>query len=91
MQTYTVPKAESDFFPCNYQNHNGKEIVPFFLYLTTKETFPLCPNATLPQKKYFFIMKPTLPCHERNISLSSKPPLKSVDSAGIDLVSQGDS
>ena len=52
------PRAIS--FPrkrCNYQNHNRKEIVPFFLYLATKETFPSCPNATLPQKKYFFIIK----------------------------------
>ena len=52
------PRAIS--FPrkrCNYQNHNRKEIVPFFLYLATKETFPSCPNATLPRKKYFFIIK----------------------------------
>ena len=34
------PRAIS--FPrkrCNYQNHNRKEIVPFFLYLATKEIF----------------------------------------------------
>ena len=50
--THTVPKAESNFFPTkemysNYQNHNRKEIVPFFLHLATKETFPSCPNAPL--------------------------------------------
>ena len=60
---YTVPKAESNFLRCNYQNHNRKEIVPAFLYLATKETFPSVPNATLPRKKYFFIItSPALNC-----------------------------
>ena len=47
---------------------------------TGKKQFPSF--CTLPRKK-LFLHVPTLPCHERNISLSSNHPLKSVHSAGI--------
>ena len=53
---------------------------------TGKKQFPSF--CTLPRKK-LFLHVPTLPCHERNISLSSNHPLKSVHSAGIEPSQSG--
>ena len=87
---------ERFFFPgkrCNYQNHNRKEIVSFFLYLATKETFPSCPNATLPRKKYFFIIKS--PVSQRYLATKEiflyhqSPPLKVSIVPGSNLNRQG--